>query len=175
MPHDEDGTPSITCTRCGTDLTAEQLESGLCAVCAMSLADSRMVEPAASTATPDDLGHRPAAWRIALVIAIVGFAAALVWASPRFLALAEADRPLRVGVTQTDRATDRCIENLWTAVANVQNEGAVPDSLVCPAADATYVVTASDDRTVISCPDPTLHDLRVLEVSTTDGVPRAER
>lgn len=169
------------CARCGHDLTDDERTAGshYCAGCAIEAAERNLppdVEtPASSDATDIDPARRSKRLRIVLAVALLVFGLAVVFALPRFAALASIDRPLREGVLDTDAQTDACIESLWALAAQAQETGKIDTAVTCPSSSAAYVTSGSPEDMVISCPNPGTHGLSALSIAVQDGVPRAER
>lgn len=85
----------------------------------------------------------------------------------------QSEKPLRYGTYETDRAADKCISNLWE-ISGLLQQGQPPgDDLTCPVSAKAYVLTRKNGRLTVSCPNPGLHRLRVLQVSRGAPVPVA--
>lgn len=171
-----------TCALCGSELSPEQIEAGAsyCAACAVEAAERHLPSQSGPNAAPiaDDearAARRKRNRNLVLGVMIVVFIAATAFAVPQFVKAASLRRPLREGVTNTDAATDACIENLWKAANDYQNTGGVASELVCPETGEAYRVTKTGENVVIACPDPSTHGLSVLEIEVGHGGPRAVR
>lgn len=81
-------------------------------------------------------------------------------------------QPRRTGTYETDRSTDQCINNLWTASRSLQTGDEVDSIITCPASQKHYITTKTDLDTEISCPNPDMHKLTALYVSKLNPVPR---
>lgn len=164
------------CERCGRPLDEEAVGGTLCFACAALLADGAVGqrEKAATERERESAAAPERRRRILLVAIIVVSVAVIAWRVPALLEVFERERPLRVGVSDTDAETDACIENLWEAASELQ-QGRRATSLVCPATGEPYVYTEVGDDTVVSCPNPEEHGLTILESSRLEPAPKVVR
>ncbi len=160
-----------TCSRCGAPL--EEGQPDLCLACAMAAADARVE---ARPATPEPEAKRlrgvpPAVLYAICILCLV----VIAWRGPAFVQSLQPQHPIRTGIYTTKGDCDACVENLWMFSAALIDGNELPADLVCPATSKPYVVTASADGTVVSCPNPDEHGLSALLVGRGVRIPEAQR
>jgi len=156
------------CLRCGKEIPAEET---YCASCVVSIADENIEDKSGAAdkpATGRHRGRRRWLWR-GLIVA-VSLAVMLIQA-PRVARSLRPVPPIRVGIQDTDAVTDQCIRNLWKISRILQEGGNIPPELECPACHRPYDIVEVAGKTLARCPDPSVHGLRELRVSSESPCP----
>ncbi|MCC6763445.1 MAG: hypothetical protein IT293_02175 [Deltaproteobacteria bacterium] len=82
---------------------------------------------------------------------------------------------IRIGATETDEDTDACIDTLWKISSLLQYGTYRGGEMVEPLTQRPYLVSHTDDDTIVECPNPAAHSLRSLRVSATQRAPEARQ
>ncbi len=129
--------------------------------------------PTGLTAARDERAGARTPW----IVALASLAIILVQIPSLKAALAPMPS-LKTGIEAADAETEACIDTLW-AMSAVLREGESGAALarlpfVEPVTRAGYTIAVADDgETVVDCPNPSVHGLRQLRVSSSAPVPRA--
>jgi hypothetical protein len=116
-------------------------------------------------------------WKIALAMVLCVCLVIIVYQTPRILKSLEGPQPIRMGGTYaTDATTDKCINNLWQLVYDLQQgkKGTVGQTLVCPASGKPYKIIPGANQEV-HCPNPRIHGFRDIVVSKKNPVPELKK
>ncbi|MCC6849306.1 MAG: hypothetical protein IT294_12465 [Deltaproteobacteria bacterium] len=104
---------------------------------------------------------------IVAVVCLVVFVTQL----PALRSAFKATPSIRIGVAETDEETDACIDTLWKISSLLQYGAYRGGEMVEPLTQRPYVVSHTDDDTIVECPNPAAHSLRSLRVSTAQRAP----
>lgn len=165
------------CGRCGNTIigVVSRVRDGkpLCRDCIFELDQLArkpggriIVEEAKPSLAPEEKIQRRILWGALAVITLI-FILRIAAIAPVF----QPEKPLRNGPSNTDRLTDRCIEELWKLSKQLQ-ENTLPESFpLCPASGRPYVLVQEEEDTVILCPTPEEHGFVRLSVSRNSPAP----
>ena len=165
------------CGRCGNTIigVVSRVRDGkpLCRDCVFELDQLArkpggriIVEEAKPSLAPEEKIQRRILWGALAVITLI-FILRIAAIAPVF----QPEKPLRNGPSNTDRLTDRCIEELWKLSKQLQ-ENTLPESFpLCPASGRPYVLVQEEEDTVILCPTPEEHGFVRLSVSRNSPAP----
>ena len=165
------------CGRCGNTIigVVSRVRDGkpLCRDCIFELDQLArkpggriIVEEAKPSLAPEEKIQRRILWGALAVITLI-FILRIAAIAPVF----QPEKPLRNGPSNTDRLTDRCIEELWKLSKQLQ-ENTLPESFpLCPASGRPYVLVQEGEDTVILCPTPEEHGFVRLSVSRNSPAP----
>lgn len=154
------------CPRCGRPHDIEADKGILCQNCRLADAENTLTQRQLENAPETNIEQlRQARLRkLTLWVKIIG-AAAMIFALWSLISLFSAIHPqksMRRGTYDTDRGTDKCIENLWKAAQSAQQNSQTV--FTCPVSGAPYRTLKTPDSTVIECPNPRAHHLKRLYI-----------
>jgi len=168
------------CGRCGAGIVGvvPRWYDGkpLCRECTFEL-EQLSLKPGGRTIDTEEAKAPPTAEEITrrnvLIGVLVLIVLVLLFRIYSLAPILQSPAPLRLGVTDTDSLTDKCIAQLWVLSRDLQNKD-LPDVLpLCPKSSRQYIVSDLPDDTVINCPTPGEHGLAKLSVSLSMPIPNA--
>ncbi len=104
--------------------------------------------------------------KIAFIVLGIGVS---LWNLRYFSNVVHPVKALRLGSYNTDSGTDKCVRNLWKAVATAQQGDRTVFS--CPLTGRPYTVTKSTAGVIMACPNPQSHDVKAISAGGNFGVP----
>ena len=167
----ESNTGEGYCLKCGRALEGEE---AYCSQCQIELAEENIEETEEELIEPSPRDSKKRRTVIQLAIMLV-FIAVIIFRAPSFMEAFEKEQPIRQGTYETDEQADLCISNLWK-ISRMLEDGKMPDdSLTCPVSGMPYKVTKNPVETMVTCPNPGLHNLKELRVSSVHPCPEVKR
>lgn len=108
---------------------------------------------------------------IVMFCLIAAAAGVIAFQLPKIVDASKPNKPIRLGIQETDEKTDQCISNLWI-VSRLMQEGKLnAEGLTCPASGRPYKMEGAGEDLEAICPNPELHGVRSLHVKNSIKVP----
>ncbi len=112
-----------------------------------------------------------AAWKVAMIVILFLCLGVMAYQVPRIGTAFQGPKPVRMGTSATDAATDKCLNNLWRLGRDLQQgRKGLDQAVVCPVSGKPYAMVAGSNPE-IHCPNPEAHGFRDLVISKRYPVP----
>jgi hypothetical protein len=164
---------NTVCKECGKTLSPDEQGAEYCNSCMIERAEEYV--PEAQERPPIKREKKSRTWLIVQVIIILIGVAVMALQTPRLIAALKEGQSLRYGTYATDAQTNQCIKNLWHISRMLQDGKAPPPDMVCPISNKPYEIRDTGENIVVRCPNPELHGLKHIQVSTRHPVPEVSK
>jgi hypothetical protein len=164
---------NTVCKGCGSKLGADEQDAEYCSRCMIERAEEYVPEAQERPLIKREKKSRT--WLVVQLIIILIGVAVMALQTPRLIDAFKEGQPLRQGTYATDDQADQCIKNLWHISKLIQEGRLHTDGIVCPVSNKPYEIRDIGENIVVSCPNPELHGLKHIRVSTRNPVPEISK